>query len=529
MKKVIFTCITGGYEPVKEPQHINPDWDYVCFTDQEPPYPGTSWNVRTLQAPEDLSTVKKARWHKTHPFELFPDADIIIWIDGSFVIKGDLDEFVEKRSPESARISTVKHPQRKCIYEEQATVIKLRKDHSENTDQLNVYRKMGMPADYGLTETGILIYRKHQETILFCATWWKEIDNGSHRDQLSFDYVRWFMGIEINHFTARARSSTFILKKHPKKLLVDSKKPGMDIVYVLGSGSEWKDNEIRYSIRSFVKYFKDLRNVIIVGKMPVWAKNVIHIPWPDSPSLNADQRMIEKLIQACSDIRVSDRFLFCSDDKLLLDDCQESDFNGGHFGLIKEVENPSEWQLRVYATKAELKKRGLPYFDYNKPHSIQPIDKIEFMTIMGGWDWKSNSYVGCSLYQNSSKIFRGKPIRDTHLKIKKPSDHATIMEAMNGKLSMNYAAKALNDPIKETLEVLFPDKSIYEIYGAKGTAYDEYLTWLELNQPYDMGVNMIVKYTRNGRLIKYFQVKGENERTKKQLAKNLAIISRKWN
>jgi len=526
MKNIIYTCITAGYDSVKDPEVITPGWDYICFSDSE--IKSDVWQHKPLASPRNISKVKKARWHKTHPFELFPEAELIIWIDGSFVIKCDLDDFFDRRGDISSGIAAIKHSQRNCIYQEQAAVHRLKKDLPGNTIQIDRYRKEGMPENYGLSETGILIYRCNNCVQDFTMKWWEEIRRGSHRDQLSFDYVRWSTDYHIHHFTANAKKIDFLLTKHPKKLLFSDQKNGFDVVYVLGSGSEWNDNEIRYSIRSFVKYFADLRNIVIVGQMPVWAKNVIHIPWPDNPDYNTDQRLIDKLIQACKDRRVSNRFLFCSDDKLLLDNCQMSDFNGGHFGDITEVEKPSDWQNIVYATKAELIKRGLPYKDYNKPHAIQPIDKREYLRVMAKWDWDKKEYTGCNIYQNSSEIFKGELIRKSHLRLKALVNHAKLILALDGMKSMNYTAKALNIVVQETLDVLLPERTIYEIYGIRGTAWDEYQSWLANKQPFEMGINLLIKYTRNGRLIKYFQKKQESPVTKKQLAHNLAIVSRKW-
>jgi hypothetical protein len=31
--KVIYTCISGNYDTLHDNIYVNPDWDYVCFTD----------------------------------------------------------------------------------------------------------------------------------------------------------------------------------------------------------------------------------------------------------------------------------------------------------------------------------------------------------------------------------------------------------------------------------------------------------------------------------------------------------------
>ena len=55
----------------------------------------------------------------------------------------------------------------------------------------------------------------------------------------------------------------------------------IDFLYVLGSGSEYNNLELRLSLRSIDKYAHNLGRVFIVGEKPDWIKNVIHIPVKD--------------------------------------------------------------------------------------------------------------------------------------------------------------------------------------------------------------------------------------------------------
>ena len=62
----------------------------------------------------------------------------------------------------------------------------------------------------------------------------------------------------------------------------------IDVVYVLGKGTKWNDNEIRFSLRSLAKNVTGIRNVYIVGERPDFLKRVIHISYPDELLNNAD-------------------------------------------------------------------------------------------------------------------------------------------------------------------------------------------------------------------------------------------------
>ena len=78
---VIYTCITGGYDKLRSHTHTNPNWDYVCFTD-DLSMENPSWEIRSLFF-DKLDNVRKQRWHKLHPHMLFPEYEKSIWIDAN--------------------------------------------------------------------------------------------------------------------------------------------------------------------------------------------------------------------------------------------------------------------------------------------------------------------------------------------------------------------------------------------------------------------------------------------------------------
>ena len=67
----------------------------------------------------------------------------------------------------------------------------------------------------------------------------------------------------------------------------------MDIVYIIGSGSKWQDNELRYSLRSIEKFGGNFGEVYIVGdRLPPFIdpSTVRYLPVKDittgKPALN---------------------------------------------------------------------------------------------------------------------------------------------------------------------------------------------------------------------------------------------------
>ena len=192
-KKVVYTCITGGYDTLRDPNYITEGFDYICFTDNKD-IKSEIWQIKPLpKETEGLSQVKKQRFVKINPHLLLKDYDFSIWVDGNVALKDNLNEFVKNTMKDDCSVYVPQHPSRRCIYDEERIVVRMRKDKSENTrPQIERYKKEGFPPKYGLLQSNIML-RKHNngDCIKLMETWWKELKNGSHRDQLSFNYASW--------------------------------------------------------------------------------------------------------------------------------------------------------------------------------------------------------------------------------------------------------------------------------------------------------------------------------------------------
>src|SRR6187397_2321209 len=90
----------------------------------------------------------------------------------------------------------------------------------------------------------------------------------------------------------------------------------MDLVYVLGSGSAWADNELRFSLRS-LKYLDQVDRIFIVGNCPPWVQNVEHVYFGDRFSCKEKNIML-KLAYACGHPDLSEHFLHLHDDHFCL-------------------------------------------------------------------------------------------------------------------------------------------------------------------------------------------------------------------
>lgn len=206
---VVYCCITGGYDDIANLscyKHTNPDWDYVCYTDDEKQlergYTGI-WQMRPLKFSK-LDNTRNSRWHKTHPHILFPEYEESIFVDPHInLLTNHLFDTIRQIGKQLAAPA---HFKNMCVYAEAKDILKFQVDKADVvTNQVEFLIDEGMPSNYGLCETGLL-YRCHHndEIVAIDEEWWEMIATRSLRDQLSFTYVLWKHGIQVKDICFRS-------------------------------------------------------------------------------------------------------------------------------------------------------------------------------------------------------------------------------------------------------------------------------------------------------------------------------------
>lgn len=209
--KVIYTCISGGYNELLQHFWIADDWDYVCFTDDANLLAAGQhgiWEIRPLVY-QDESPTRSNRWHKMHPHSLFPEHEESIYIDGNINILTDyLVSEIERRDD---TILLPEHFARNCIYDEIEVLNGSHRiseiDKVALASQKALLRSEAFPSDYGLAENN-LIYRRHHDCkiITMMSEWWDIYSRYSSRDQASLAFVFWKNGISFKgKFIANCR------------------------------------------------------------------------------------------------------------------------------------------------------------------------------------------------------------------------------------------------------------------------------------------------------------------------------------
>ena len=190
-KIAIYTAFTGDYDTLKEPEVIDENCDYICFTDN-PNLESDTWKI--IQMDETtLDNNRKAKQYKLLPHKYLKDYKYSFWLDGTFRIKGSIREYIYKNIKADSPMLCVVHTERDCVYEEyEASKIIPRYPRSVMEEQITYYKNQGFPEKYGLGVMGA-IFRKHNDkaVIKVMEDWWEENIKFTNQDQLSFAYVCW--------------------------------------------------------------------------------------------------------------------------------------------------------------------------------------------------------------------------------------------------------------------------------------------------------------------------------------------------
>lgn len=238
-KIACYTCITNRYDILRPIKYLSRSIDFICFTDDKS-LNSYQWQLRDI--PDDLKhlpKVKQQRILKIYPQKYLSDYDASLWVDSNFSINCDIEkDFLPQFDLSKFSLYTNKHPLRDCIYEEEKECIARGKDIFQNThSQIEKYKQENMPKHIGLAETNLILRDHHDPKCKEVMELWKsEVLNGSHRDQLSFNYACWKLGFRYGYLYLNAeyrknnQKNCFNLLKHEKPFLSIKDKVGIVVI-----------------------------------------------------------------------------------------------------------------------------------------------------------------------------------------------------------------------------------------------------------------------------------------------------------
>lgn len=300
----------------------------------------------------------------------------------------------------------------------------------------------------------------------------------------------------------------------------------VDLVYILGSGSHWQNNEIRYSFRSVEKNLKGVGRVWVIGENPGFLSDKVrHIYYPDEiGGRNADGNMTRKILRACRENELTDDFLFMNDDFIIYKPIVAAEIPWMHKGDMKQRDQlfwtAQFYRHRLRRTFEVLQSRNMPTMQYDY-HAPMLMNKHRFPEVMAKFDYASDiGYTFRSLYGNSLAL-PASLVNGRKVTIYRKYDYSQLDNMTKNSTFVGYNDAGLSTVFKRWLQEKFPEMSTYELPPVTKERSMAVKAWFESGCDYDEGVRIFEAYTlKNARLVKYFHSK-KDTLSKKRLIMTL--------
>ena len=287
----------------------------------------------------------------------------------------------------------------------------------------------------------------------------------------------------------------------------------IDVVYVLGKGSNWRNNEIRFSLRALESNLKGIRKVWIVGEKPDFVKNVTHIQHPDElGGNNADGNIIRKVLRVCQEPTLTENFLFINDDHLIMKPVVAAEIppyrKMDMAPLQDEYFQDNSWRGRLWRTKNILLKKGYPAFHFDC-HVPIVFNKKLFPEVMSKFDYeKDTGYTIKSLYGNVIHP-DGPELKGEKVIVFKPFILADIINRVRNRTFVAFNDEGLKIALKQWLYNRFPMPSKYE--KSVADPFFDLIKWVSSEEKdFNTGCRLFDKYGKSKKTKKYLS-KGESK------------------
>ena len=220
--------------------------------------------------------------------------------------------------------------------------------------------------------------------------------------------------------------------------MMKTKLENLDLVYILGKGSRWFDNELRFSLRSACENLPH-RRVILVGEKPEWIRNVLHIPAVDDMGCKLKNAMA-KIKILCETEGVSEDFVLMNDDFFIMRPM--TSIPNYTNGTLKSFADTHETGRGYYYAAIQVTRTMLKFSIEVEPknfelHVPMIFNRKKFLNLTDAIFWKEKSYLFRSVYGNvfelegedrdDIKIYRAKNLHDCDKMDLISTDNPTVL------------------------------------------------------------------------------------------------------
>lgn len=158
----VYTAITNNHDPMREDIKVFTDWERFG------------------------SPLAAARFYKTAPELLFPEADWTIWVDGNVFLNVKPEALVEKCGTRTTGVFA--HTHCHSLVDEAKAIIQGGYDTEHNVHKaLSLYTDAEI--NRGPMAMTMVLVRKNHACLSDNAAWWQAMCYSSFRDQLTFPWA----------------------------------------------------------------------------------------------------------------------------------------------------------------------------------------------------------------------------------------------------------------------------------------------------------------------------------------------------
>jgi len=237
-KYVIYTCIVGNYDTLKQPLVVDERFDYICFSNDIKEERNGVWEIRRIPY-ESNDNTRLSRYVKLLPHKVLHSYEYSIWLDANIqILDKEFYTYICACINDKCKIAHVNHPLENCIYDDMVSCIYQGKTKfMETYKQLKFLRKEGFPKNYGLYENNFII-RNHNDSfvIKISEEWFDLYMKYTKRDQFSLCYIYWknrykpSLILDPNTCTRNVNFMSCITHKKKKKKIFKRLLRGMQIL-----------------------------------------------------------------------------------------------------------------------------------------------------------------------------------------------------------------------------------------------------------------------------------------------------------
>jgi hypothetical protein len=200
-KIVVYTAIFNNYDWLKDPVVVPTGIDFVCYTDSHKVH-SKVWKIVKVDMNGESPSLLNRKIKLLYPYTVLKDYEYSLYIDGSIMVKGDINAFLHKYISKDLVMMNFRHLHNDCIFVEiERCLTRGNADPAKLKKQFENYKEAGMPEHAGLSDNKVILRHHHSELgKKLMDDWFNQVVNFSGRDQTCLSYVLYTNQVKYSFF-----------------------------------------------------------------------------------------------------------------------------------------------------------------------------------------------------------------------------------------------------------------------------------------------------------------------------------------